>query len=210
LSNGAELSDSKSKKARRSTLHSWLESNGIFCLLIHGVVQQCVAIRCDEKLFRRPRPKIERPNYINGIIRHAAGPGFVERPECLEPRADYKVHQDPVHVTLETRQRRMEREDSRYSWRSAQEPTDRYMIREDSRLRSVVRHVREPRFVERQRQEHRRDFRQHREPRDVTRRSSRSDAINRHDPEQNRRRSRWQNDNSDDGWRTWVNTRMQN
>lgn len=67
------------REARRSSLHSWIKSNGwvdggaaeklyqkptknklspenrIFCLLVHGVVQQCVAIRRHEKLCRRPR-----------------------------------------------------------------------------------------------------------------------------------------------------------
>jgi len=152
--------------------------------------------------------QIERPNYINAIINHASvepGPGIVKRQERHEPRADYRVHQDPIHVDLreQSRLRRVEREDPRYNWRRAQEPRDRLKIHEDSRPSPLMRQHATVR------QDRRRDFRHRQEQRDVSHEGSRTNSINRQEPGQNRRirRSRWEN--ADDGWRTWVNARMQ-
>lgn len=157
--------------------------------------------------------QIERPNYINAIIKHASvepEPGFVERRERHEPRTNYREHQDRIHISLVRPPRPVEGEHSRFNERHRQESRDRYMNQEDPRTGSIVRQDRRPSFVGRHGP--RRDFRQPQEPRDVIHEASRRDSRNRQEPGQNRRdrRSRWQNDNSDDGWRTWVNTRMQN
>lgn len=53
---------------------SRLPKNRIFCLLVHGFVQQCVAIRCNEKLFCRPRP----PNRTSQLYKRYYAASFGE------------------------------------------------------------------------------------------------------------------------------------
>jgi len=153
---------------------------------------------------------IERPNYINAIIRHASverleprpdfderqelRPGFEERQERPLPRADHRVPQ----VRQQPRSNLEDREDRRTNLQQRREPRNRYVTHEDPRNSSPVR---QPAIV-----------RHNRRPGYAERHERRRDSMDRQEPDQNRRirRSRWQNDNSDSGWRTWVNTRMQN